>query len=78
MVSCKIYVDFKKLNGATKKNSYPLLLTNEVLNIIGAHEVYSFLDGFFLDTIKFLLHLRINIRYFLLLIKVFLFGYDAL
>lgn len=74
MVSCKIYVDFKKLNGATKKNSYLLPLTNEVLNIIGGHEVYSFLDEFFLDTIKFLLHLIINIRYFLLLIEVFLFG----
>ncbi len=42
----KIYVDFKKLNVATKKDPYPLPFTNEVLNIIVGHDVYSFLDGY--------------------------------
>lgn len=37
----------QKFNGATKKDSYPLPSTNEVLNIIVGHKVYSFLDGFF-------------------------------
>jgi hypothetical protein len=48
----KICVDFKKLNVATKKDSYLLPFTNEVINIVARHEVYTFLNGF-LDTIKF-------------------------
>ncbi len=43
----KIRVDFKKLNVATKKDSYPLPFTDEVINTIAKHEVYTFLDGFF-------------------------------
>ncbi len=43
----KICVDFKKLNVATKKDSYPLLFTNEIIYTIAIDEVYTFLDGFF-------------------------------
>jgi hypothetical protein len=43
----KICVDFKKLNVATKKDPYPLPFTDEVINIIVGHEVYTFLSGFF-------------------------------
>ncbi len=42
----KIYVDFRKLNVATKKDPYPLPFTNEVINIVSKHEVYAFLDYF--------------------------------
>jgi hypothetical protein len=35
------------LNVATKKDPYPLSFTDEVINIIVGHEVYTFLDGFF-------------------------------
>ncbi len=42
----KIYIDFKKLNVATKKNPYPLPFTYEVLNTIARYEAYSFLDGY--------------------------------
>jgi hypothetical protein len=42
-----ICVDFKKLNVATKKDPYLLPFTNEVINIVAGHEVYTFLDGFF-------------------------------
>jgi hypothetical protein len=42
----KIYVDFKKLNAATKKDPYPLPFTYEVLNAIARYEAYSFLDGY--------------------------------
>jgi hypothetical protein len=35
------------LNIATKKYPYPLPFTNEVLDKVVGHEVYSFLDGFF-------------------------------
>jgi hypothetical protein len=42
----KIYIDFRKLNVATKKDSYPLPFIDEVLNIIIGYEAYSFLDGY--------------------------------
>jgi hypothetical protein len=35
------------LNVATKKDPYPLPVTDEVLNIITRYEAYSFLDGYF-------------------------------
>jgi hypothetical protein len=40
-------VDFKKLNATIKKDPYPLPFTNEVINIVVKHEVYTFLNGFF-------------------------------
>jgi hypothetical protein len=43
----RIYVDFIKLNIVTKKNPYLLAFTDEVLNIVIRHDVYSFLDGYF-------------------------------
>jgi hypothetical protein len=46
MEKLKIYVDSRKLNKTTKKNPYPLLFSNELLNIIVGHEAYSFLDGY--------------------------------
>jgi hypothetical protein len=42
----RICVDFIKLNVATKKDLYPLPFTNEVINTITKHEVYTFLDRF--------------------------------
>jgi hypothetical protein len=42
----KICVDFKKLNAVLKKDPYSLPFTNEVINTIDGHEVYTFLDGF--------------------------------
>ncbi len=39
----RICIDFRKPNAATKKNPYPLLFTNEVLNIVARYEAYSFL-----------------------------------
>jgi hypothetical protein len=42
----KIYIDFKKLNVATKKDPYPLPFTYEVLNTIAWYEAYSLLDGY--------------------------------
>jgi len=34
------------MNVATKKNLYPLPFTNEVINSVLGHEVYTILDGF--------------------------------
>jgi hypothetical protein len=45
-VKLRIYINFKKLNAATKKDPYPLPFTNEVLNTITWYEIYSFLDGY--------------------------------
>ncbi len=42
----KFYVDFKKLNKATKKDPYPLPFFNDVLNIVVGYEAYSLLDGY--------------------------------
>ncbi len=42
----KICVDFKKLNVDTKKDPYLLPFTDEVINTITGHEVYTFLNGF--------------------------------
>jgi hypothetical protein len=41
-----ICVDFIKLNVATKKDPYPLLFTNDVLNIVGGYKAYFFLNGY--------------------------------
>jgi hypothetical protein len=42
----KIYIDFKKLHAATKKDPYPLPFINEVLIIIVGYEAYSFSNGY--------------------------------
>jgi hypothetical protein len=36
----------RKLNGATKKDPYPLPFTDEVLNMVVGYEAYSFVDGY--------------------------------
>jgi len=42
----EIYIDFRKLNEATKKDPYPLPFTDEVVNIVAGYEAYYFLDGY--------------------------------
>lgn len=42
-----IYIDFRKLNPASKMDPYPLRLTEGVLDIVARHEIYSFLDRYF-------------------------------
>jgi hypothetical protein len=42
----RICIDFRKLNAATKKDSYPLPFIDEVLNTIVGYEAYSFLHGY--------------------------------
>ncbi len=42
----KIYIDFRKLNDATKKDPYPLPFIDEVLNVVARYEAYYFLDGY--------------------------------
>jgi hypothetical protein len=42
----KIYVDFKNYKILTKEDPYLLPFTDEVINIVIGHEVYTFLNGF--------------------------------
>ncbi len=42
----RICVDFWKLNATIKKDPYPLLFTDEVINIVAGHEVWTFLNDF--------------------------------
>jgi hypothetical protein len=46
MGGLNIHVDFRKLNATTEKDPYSLPFTNEVINTIVGHEVYTFLDEF--------------------------------
>jgi hypothetical protein len=46
----RIWVDFRKLNVATKKDPYLLPFTEVVLDMVANHEIYFFLD--FPTTIK--------------------------
>jgi hypothetical protein len=42
----KIYVDFKNRKVLTKEDPYLLPFTDEVINIVIGHEVYTFLNDF--------------------------------
>ncbi len=42
----KIYVDFRKLNIARKKDPYLLPFIDKVINTIVRHKILTFLDGF--------------------------------
>jgi hypothetical protein len=42
----RICVNFEKLNAATKKDPYMLPFSDEVINTVTRHEVYTFLNGF--------------------------------
>jgi hypothetical protein len=40
-----IFIDYRKLNAATKKDPYPLPFIEEVLDVVAGHAMYIFLDG---------------------------------
>lgn len=42
----RVCQDFRKLNGATKKDHHPLPFTYPILDHVARHEMYSFLNGF--------------------------------
>ncbi|MCO5587643.1 hypothetical protein L7F22_041594 [Adiantum nelumboides] len=42
----EIYVDYRKLDGATVLNPFPLPFLDSILDDVAGHEIYSFLDGF--------------------------------
>jgi hypothetical protein len=42
----RIFVDLRKLNNACLHDPFPTSFTDEVLENVGGHEVYSFTDEF--------------------------------
>ena len=45
MAKIRVCQDYKKLNEATRKDSYPLPFTDLILDHVAGHKLYSFLDG---------------------------------
>ena len=42
----KICIDYRKLNKATRKDHFPLLFLDQMLDRLARHEYYCFLDGY--------------------------------
>jgi hypothetical protein len=42
----RICIDYRKLSAATKKDPYPLPFTEEVLDVVAGHAMYTVLDGY--------------------------------
>lgn len=43
---CRVCVDFKPLNVATKRDPYPLPFLDEILDVVVGYERYNVCDGF--------------------------------
>ena len=43
----QVYVDYKPLNAATKRDHFPLPFQDEILNEVAGHERYIVCDGYF-------------------------------
>ncbi|GKB78490.1 reverse transcriptase domain-containing protein [Tanacetum coccineum] len=42
----RVYIDYRKLNNATRKDHFPLPFIDQMLERLAGHEYYCFLDGF--------------------------------
>ena len=42
----RIYIDYQKLNKATRKDHFPLPFMDQMLDKLAGHEFYYFLDGY--------------------------------
>ena len=47
VTGCRICIDYRKLNKATRKDHFPLPFLDQMLDRLGGHEYYCFLDGYF-------------------------------
>nr|GFA79941.1 reverse transcriptase domain-containing protein [Tanacetum cinerariifolium] len=47
VIGWRVCIDFRKLNEATRKNHFPLLFMDQMLERLAGNEYYCFLDGFF-------------------------------
>ena len=39
-------IDYRKLNAATKKDNFPLMFVDQILDRLGCHTYFCFLDGY--------------------------------
>ena len=46
VMSCRVCIDYRKLNKATRKDHYPLLFLDHMLDRLIGHSHYCFLDGY--------------------------------
>nr|GFA25893.1 reverse transcriptase domain-containing protein [Tanacetum cinerariifolium] len=47
MTGWRVCIDYRKLNEATRKDHFPLLFMDQMLERLAGYEYYCFLDGFF-------------------------------
>ena len=46
VTGCTIFIDYRKLNKATRKDHFPLPFLDQMLNRLAGHEYYCFLDRY--------------------------------
>ena len=46
MTGCRVCIDYRKINTATRKDHYPLLFIDQMLDMLEGHTHYCFLDGY--------------------------------
>ena len=46
VTGCRICIDYRKLNKATRKDHFPLPFLDQMLNRLAGHEYYCFLGGY--------------------------------
>ena len=45
MTGWRVYIDYRKLNNATRKDHYPFPFIDQMLDRLAGHPHYCFLDG---------------------------------
>ena len=46
VIGWRVCIDYRKLNTATRKDHYPLLFIDQMLDMLAGHSHYCFLDGY--------------------------------
>nr|GFB55273.1 reverse transcriptase domain-containing protein [Tanacetum cinerariifolium] len=65
VTSWRVCIDYRKLNEATRKDQFPLLFMDQILERLARNEYYCFLDGVYaLTTIKKRPHSRVLTKHF--------------
>ena len=51
VIGWRIYIDYQKLNKATKKDHFPFPFLDQMLDRLVGHKNYYFLDGYLLGMV---------------------------